>query len=203
MKRSPITVPRPVAPPPQSHPREWKAYGEALAARAAEIIAGGERPIAFADKSAPGRTLLIAPSARAPGKWQITFLDADGTPTGHAEAATFALALAEARMCSADLWAPVSGFEGFNGDDARTYTLRIINGALRSGKEIPGLTLEAATDRADREAARSRGFMRYEVVQDQKPYKVVHTARGSENTPGGAGYGGIPEHGGFVAGSTK
>jgi hypothetical protein len=57
--------------------------------------------------------------------------------------------------------------------------------------------------RCDREAARSRGFMRYEVMQDQKPYKVVHTARGSENTPGGAGYGGIPEHGGFVAGSTK
>lgn len=63
-------------------------------------------------------------------------------------------------------------------DESRTYTFRSINDLTKSGREIEGLTLEAATRRADNEAARSRKFMRYEVQQDQKPYAIVHKTQG-------------------------
>lgn len=72
-----------------------RAAYEQFQADIAAAIAGGPRPLEFVDGNL---RKLLTEDPREPGAWRITTLDADGTPLGHIEVASFDEGIREARQ---------------------------------------------------------------------------------------------------------
>lgn len=79
---------------------ELRAKNKLVNDRIVQLIATGQKTHKFSSKY--GHEIIVHPSTRHPGKWQMTWFS-DGVPTGHLDCETQAEALKEAHRNGADI----------------------------------------------------------------------------------------------------